>query len=150
MLSKCRTVLSFALLASLFAAGVALATTDGSIPPSPVTPDEYSSRNLDGSHPYGESHGVEIGVDVTLSHYEDCLAVYTTRAWKRPLGGGQKTYDPKSGKIEVEICEEAVVGVIHSASRPGLTGDFLINDDGTYTADYSENGGNTRVWHPIP
>ena len=148
MLCTSRTLLAVALF-SLFAAGTIVATEDA-IPPLPINPGEYSIRNLDGSHVYGESHGIEVGVDVTFSHYEDCLAVYTTRAWNRPLGTVAKNYGPKTGKIEWDLCEEDPLhGWIHSASRAGLVGEFFDNDDGTYIADYSENGGNTRLWQPL-
>ncbi|MCA8961290.1 MAG: hypothetical protein KDC38_12285 [Planctomycetes bacterium] len=121
---------------------------DDAIPPTFIPDGSYVSKNPDGTHPYGASHNIEIGVDVTLDHYEECVAIYVTRSWTRPLGGGAKTYSATDGEIQWDICEEPPVAVLESGSKPGLFGDLIANDDGTYTADYTANGGNERVWHP--
>ena len=114
----------------------------------PIGPGSYLAKNPDGTHPYGDSHGFEIGVDVEFLGVFGGLAYYATHPWYRPLGGGQKTYPDEVGYIDWYIGQEAAFGELTSASRPELTGELRPNDDGSFTADYTENGGNERVWHP--
>ncbi|MEM7263151.1 MAG: hypothetical protein AAF488_14265 [Planctomycetota bacterium] len=133
-------------LASITTAAYGLADND--IPPLFVEPGSYVSKKPDGTHPYGESHGVVIGVDVEFSHYDGCDEVYITKPWMRPIGGGAKQPNGEQGEIRYDHCEKPGYATLYSASIEGLTGDLTPNDDGSYTADYSGNGGNERVWHP--
>ena len=142
-------LLTFSLAVLLVGMGFPLlGSPDDGIPPEFIAPGSYHSKNPDGTDPYGASHGLEIGVDVEFSHYEDCVAVYVTTSWQRPVGGGQKVYSDNTGEVHYDLCELGDTAFLVSGSKAGLTGSLIANDDGTFTADYSAGGGNVRIWHP--
>lgn len=141
--------LQLPVLALLLVAGTLLprpTSADDAIPPVFMPEGSYVGKNLDGSDPYGDQ-GIEIGVDVTFDGYENGYAVYSTRGWLRPVGGA-KQYQEGVGEIRWDLETQPDYAELQSSSNPNLSGELWANDDGTFTADYSSTGGNTRVWHP--
>ncbi len=141
-----------AMAAGILIVSIGLASTHAEappIPPLPIDPGSYVTLEVDGTHPYGESHGLEVGLDVTFSHFEECTAVYVTKTWQRPLGGGAKVYGQNSGEITVDLCEGPVFGSIVSASTRRV-GELVDLGGGEYLMDFSDAGGNTRIMQYEP